>query len=763
MKAQTYLLKRLLVLILIILIGKASYSQIISPGEIAKAHKKWENDCTKCHELGAGLTNKKCLTCHKEVEKDVQNRRGYHGVRIEEKCWKCHSDHNGKDFPLVHFDKKKFNHKETDFILEGAHLKTPCEKCHIKAKYSETPSECGVCHKAKHSNKFGGKCVNCHSDLAWEEITYDHQKSNFELKGAHIKTKCIKCHTTNLNSFKRKVRYDDCKYCHRDVHRMQFANRLCKECHVEDSFKVLVNFDHNRAKFPLIGKHLKVSCSNCHKDNIFIGIAHNCQNCHKNPHRKLIGETCDSCHNNFAWKSEKFDHAKTGYLLEGKHISISCEKCHTKGINKALPHQCEGCHLSMPHPKDKSAYAVCSQCHTSKSWKILNYDHRASGYKLIGKHKVLFCDKCHTEKQALHNLNKQCKFCHKDIHQNNFGINCEICHNEKDWKLISFDHSKTKFILEFKHISLKCTQCHLLPEYRLLGVECKNCHNDVHKSVLGQNCQRCHTVQSWQIKSFDHARTKFPLKDKHSEIECKACHKNWQAKLDIKCRSCHKNPHDAQLELKCEDCHQPENLWTVLEYRHKEKYLFKFHNIQPCIKCHLQKKFLDLSANCINCHSDYHKGALGQDCYHCHRLASWKVNRFNHDESGFPLMGAHLALDCGDCHRDLITFRIVPRPNNCISCHEKDYRTAPFQHSVSGAGISCQECHLQDKWKFAHSPFWFNIQTGRHAGIFCKVCHKVPNNYLNYTCHECHSGHAGDNGGRCLDCHPSGFENEGKD
>ena len=63
---------------------------------------------------------------------------------------------------------------------------------------------------------------------------------------------------------------------------------------------------------------------------------------------------------------------------------------------------------------------------------------------------------------------------------------------------------------------------------------------------------------------------------------------------------------------------------------------------------------------------------------------------------------------------------------------------------------------MQDTWKYAHSPFWFNIQTGAMAGLDCVSCHKTSGQYADYTCHDCHKGHSGDRNGRCMDCHPGG-------
>ena len=47
-------------------------------------------------------------------------------------CVRCHLDHNGKDFGLIHWEppQKQFDHKLTGYVLEGKHAGIACEKCH---------------------------------------------------------------------------------------------------------------------------------------------------------------------------------------------------------------------------------------------------------------------------------------------------------------------------------------------------------------------------------------------------------------------------------------------------------------------------------------------------------------------------------------------------------------------------------------------------------------------------------------------------------
>jgi len=253
----------------------------------------------------------------------------------------------------------------------------------------------------------------------------------------------------------------------------------------------------------------------------------------------------------------------------------------------------------------------------------------------------------------------------------------------------------------------------------------------------------------------DHTAIGFPLRGRHRELVCDACHGDKEPKPN--CNNCHTPPHDADFKKKCEDCHTAGMPFADVKFKHPAKDLFAFHKDVRCVQCHVNRQFLKANRNCTSCHADFHKGAQGRDCSLCHGRPAWNDIRFRHNQTGFPLMGTHRALECGDCHRDLQSFRIVPRPTGCASCHESDYRSAPFSHASYGAGRECQECHLQDKWSYAHSPFWFNIQTGKMAGISCASCHQNQSNYREYSCHECHTGHTGDRGGRCLDCHPGGF------
>ena len=119
---------------LILLTAGASVSAQISPGKLTESHAHLEglSNCTKCHLLGEKVSNEKCLDCHREIAARIKDRKGYHFspvVRAND-CSKCHSEHHGRNFQMIHLDTGEFSHAETGYDLLGAHAGLSCKVCH---------------------------------------------------------------------------------------------------------------------------------------------------------------------------------------------------------------------------------------------------------------------------------------------------------------------------------------------------------------------------------------------------------------------------------------------------------------------------------------------------------------------------------------------------------------------------------------------------------------------------------------------------------
>jgi len=112
---------------------------------------------------------------------------------------------------------------------------------------------------------------------------------------------------------------------------------------------------------------------------------------------------------------------------------------------------------------------------------------------------------------------------------------------------------------------------------------------------------------------------------------------------------------------------------------------------------------------------------------------------FDHLLTGFPLFGAHVNVDCGDCHLHGI---LRGTPTRCDQCHghpgQRATTVMPPNHIQTTQ--PCDQCHNENVWagsKFDHSAV---------APGTCMVCHNggkamgKPPGHVSTTapCDECH-------------------------
>jgi hypothetical protein len=430
---------------------QAQADKLVMPGDLIFGHAKLEGTCDKCHKkFDKGAQSDLCADCHKEVGKDIAEKRGYHG-RLEagKQCNECHPDHKGRYALAISFDKEKFNHAQTDYPLHDAHAdpKVKCENCHKAGKkYSEAPSICNECHKKgdKHKGMMGTDCDRCHSEKNWKQVVFDHDKTEYKLLGQHNDVKCIKCHLNDKYKATPKL----CNSCHKkdDKHKGSLGTK-CDDCHVEENWKE-TQFDHDRkSTYPLLFKHKQVKCASCHMGDKYKDIPRLCNSCHKkdDKHKGSFGTKCDDCHVEKNWKETQFDHdRKSTYPLLFKHKQVSCESCHkVDWIKGKLKTACISCHQKDDKHKDIFG-PKCETCHVEKDWKEIIFDHdRQTRTPLLGKHKQAKCTDCHKSGRLTDKLQTTlCFYCHEkdDKHKSKFGPICGTCHVEKNWKETFFDH-----------------------------------------------------------------------------------------------------------------------------------------------------------------------------------------------------------------------------------------------------------------------------------------------------------------------------------
>ncbi len=583
----------------------------------------------------------------------------------------------------------------------------------------------GPLAKAHQSLSGVGQCTSCHK---------------FATAGGGLK--CLECHT------EIKQRLTTNQGFHAVVVKRDNPDKDCARCHSDhngENFQMIrwepskEKFDHNQTGYVLEGKHAAIRCEDCHKaaniqpdwrklikdkdlNRSYLGLSRACLSCHKDFHQGQLSKDCQSCHNTTDWKDvSHFNHANTRYPLTGLHVKVACAKCHlSTGPNLTAKYTglkfatCDACHADPHHGEFQKG---CSSCHTTAGWKQLSaaglssqFDHSKTNFPLLGKHRTVDCAACHRSGNFKEPIPyKLCSDCHKpDPHSGQFaqrkdGGKCESCHTLDGWKPSTFtvkDHATSKYPLEGAHAKVECAQCHIpagvATKYKIKFALCTDCHKDEHDGQFAaaptaNRCESCHTVKTFAPSTFTlakHKQTKFPLEDAH-------------------------------LAVPCADCHAAK--------KGSPKSSAPFH-------------FKDLS--CTTCHEDVHHGEFKAQmtkklpdgrvagCEACHSVKEWKdMKRFDHDQTDYPLVGAHKAVACMDCHKPPnlettmrnVSFKAAPKV--CESCHEDAHA---HQFAKNGADPKCGQCHNSMKWKpstFDHEKTAFSLK-GAHQQVRCDACHK---------------------------------------
>lgn len=500
-----------------------------------------------------------------------------------------------------------------------------------------------------------------------------------------------------------------------------------------------------------------------------------------NPHGP-ISIPCEECHSYTSWKpirsNPEFNHDLTGYPLRGMHEKVACTQCHTDLVFKKVSTHCADCHADIHH---RQFGANCESCHSVKGWQVsVNQirDHQ-NRFPLVGAHALLQCDDCHRNAAAgqFTGLSTACISCHqKDFHtpvfdhvSAGFPATCENCHTMDTWFNARFDHLKvTGYALTGAHATLPCTACHMNNVFKGTPATCFGCHatdfanskNPPHVQLgLPHDCGTCHTTSDWLNAKFDHAvYAHYPLTGMHATLSCAQCHTNNNyTSTPTDCYSCHKadftgttNPNHvaAGFPTNCSLCHST-NGWTPSTFDHSTtKFpLTGAHITVACTQCHTNNNYTTLPTTCYGCHqADYNStnnpahAAAGfpTDCTLCHNTASWTSATFNHNNTAFPLTGAHITVPCAQCHTNN---NYTTLPTNCYGCHQADFTgTTNPAHVAAGFPTDCTLCHSTSTWtssSFNHSAVF--PLTGAHATVPCAQCH-TNNNYttLPTNCYGCH-------------------------
>jgi len=420
------------------------------------------------------------------------------------------------------------------------------------------------------------------------------------------------------------------------------------------------------------------------------------------------------------------------------------------------------------------------------SAQALNFESIFMPGKLIQGHAKYEeqCKKCHSRFEKGHQAGL-CLDCHKKVkedvkadkgfHGRISGIKtreCSDCHTEHQGRGVditrlnptTFRHDKTDFPLKGRHQHVSCVDCHKKHGlYRKAPSACIACHkkDDAHGGKLGKKCEKCHVPNGWRKESrFDHSKTDFPLRGKHKDTSCRACHPNERyTKVAMACYDCHRinDKHRGVMGRKCKDCHSEKD-WKKQRFSHDKDTKFPLHGRHQklrCEACHETNVYKeDLGQKCFDCHQkdDEHKGRYGKKCADCHGEKRWDKVKFDHQkDTHFPLRGRHKDVHCSVCHKKDIHAKLGKK---CIDCHRlNDVHKGKL-------GKSCQRCHDERDWarriRFDHGLTRFPL-LGLHALAPCEECHLSQDfggtERRCFGCHKEDDEHKQRLGTECGDCH----------
>jgi len=550
------------------------------------------------------------------------------------------------------------------------------------------------------------------------------------------------------------------------------------------------------------------SCSACH-GGWFSSMTESCLECHEpiaeqleNSHglhgilEGATGQNCAACHSEHHGEGFdlvnvrsfvmagvpsplKFDHARIGWNMDGRHLEIGCADCHdnarvailAEGQPRflGLDQDCGSCHED---PHEGRMQVSCASCHGQTTWDGLHSEGHERQLPLVGGHGDVACRTCHEEKgkHALELMGESesraevrtCAECHESPHKQDFAAfsarlagfgtdrGCVTCHAAEHvtWResasiLTPGQHAFAGFPLEAPHSGLGCQQCHDPAagafQARHPGREaeaCSTCHADPHGGQFhagpfsGQECTACHDAQAFEPHAFTlekHALSSLPLDGKH---------------LDTQCNACHTIP-------------APE---------------------EP-------RSFRGISSNCGDCHADAHKGFFDERqadtelpehgaCAACHSTAGFAAPPapdFDHAGwTGFPVLGAHAQENCTSCHPSMATRDDTHRTfgrvadhfgqfRGCVTCHVDPHEgqfDGPDLPAVVFDREGCARCHEETSFREFPRGFDHGAWTGfalieGHGEASCAACHaplRRPD-ALGRTWGR-------SNGGACSDCHP---------
>ena len=662
-----------------------------------------------------------------------------------------------------------FNHASTGFVLDGVHLRLPCESCHKTGVPGRgLPRDCVNCHiqggvrastfqLQNHIPNFPGQtCQDCHTQNSWTPALMRHSTV--------MQSQCIRCHNGVLASGRptnprHPTTTASCDACHTTgaflpiktmVHDASTAGR-CSTCH---------NGTMALGKAPF---HVPTNaqCDTCHTSTVtFLDAKYvhettswgRCTQCHNGQtakgqpptHVPTSGTQCDSCHQNqITFTALSMNHSAltpvaTGRCSDchgGNYVSQNAQAKPTTHVPTSLQCDSSGCHSSTTtwggvayaHNDPAKTYtANCASCHYPGGPGLSKPTPHVPTTRQ--------CDGCHTMvPSSLYNSFRPAKMDHTGT-----AGQCVTCHSGT----YKFANAQAQAVTHIK-TTRACDSCHLnfvafspaTMDHSGLNGQCSTCHSGAYLSENAQQkptthlpttaqCDTCHTsTVTWATAAFAHDAT--------ATGNCSSCHKPGGPGLSkptnhvptaLQCDTCHTNfaafkpafMNHAGTAAQCSTCHNGAYVFA----RADQQGVTHVPDKRQCDVCHTSTVVwtamtfvhpANAAGTCSNCHSGQYLTENAQMKPTTHLVTT---------------------AQCDTCHSNFNSWATGAAPNhttyvaNCRNCHIPGATpgpqglTPPTTHIPAGT-VQCDQCH--NKYPALFKPA--KMDHTQVASTACSTCH----------------------------------------
>jgi hypothetical protein len=524
----------------------------------------------------------------------------------------------------------------------------------------------------------------------------------------------------------------------------------------------IIEFDHTKTGYELLGFHKQVACEECHVKGVFRGTPRDCVTCHSVGSRFVTATTMSPQHFPVGSKACGDCHVTSDWLsVNVRHDSAMAGKCNT-------------CHDGI-HASGKSANhfstqnASCDYCHTTFAWQKAYFDH--SRLVSVAAGTGTFVDPITgialtTGGQAT----PQCNSCHNGSQAQGPGANhipipagtdCISCHGRPPTGPITLTNYSTAWVMTGVYVHANFA----ISNPASPSARCSYCHNNTFEVGKGGNhlptsgeCNVCHTATIVDLRNSGAGFVNAVMSHAGITAGCATCHDVGRSFQNIAAPTLVTRlstpPAHVPTTLACETCHTASVPTPPIAGGFKITTMNHTGISGNCASCHLantatgmtvQGNMVILAQQGLGAHIA--TSQVADKCEACHSPSGFT----NFQGAVMTHQGISLTGGCAACHESTVSFagmtdvnvgpggptKLVVRPGgqtasgfahpatgDCSGCHNS---FTSFTISISGTGMPTGHIPTTQTCSLCHAGgYGLGKTVMNHSGATsCGTCHGV--------------------------------------